>query len=63
MSKAQTELESLWAMLKMPLDQKLDMAIKYGSAKFAAKVDLVSCPLNFDGKEDIYSKIMHCYAI
>ncbi|KAL2915676.1 hypothetical protein HK105_204861 [Polyrhizophydium stewartii] len=30
----QAELEALWVVLKMPLDQKLDMAIKYGSHKF-----------------------------
>eukprot|EP00842_Homolaphlyctis_polyrhiza_P001287 jgi/Hompol1/2159/HPOL_002068-RA len=30
----QLELEALWITLKMPLDQKLDMAIKYGSHKF-----------------------------
>lgn len=29
----QSELESLWSELHMPLDQKLDMAIKYGSHK------------------------------
>ncbi|KAJ3334229.1 Coiled-coil domain-containing protein 87 [Blyttiomyces sp. JEL0837] len=37
---AQRELESLWVTLKMPLDQKLDMAIKYGSFKFAPKLEM-----------------------
>ncbi|KAJ3296520.1 Coiled-coil domain-containing protein 87 [Borealophlyctis nickersoniae] len=36
--KSQEELEALWVTLKMPLDQKLDMAIKYGSHKFAPKL-------------------------
>ncbi|KAJ1337027.1 hypothetical protein BSLG_006787 [Batrachochytrium salamandrivorans] len=31
---SQAELEVLWMTLKMPVDQKLDMAIKYGSHKF-----------------------------
>lgn len=38
---AQAELESIWMVLKMPLDQKLDMAIKYSSPKFALKLDMV----------------------
>ncbi|KAJ3208022.1 Coiled-coil domain-containing protein 87, partial [Dinochytrium kinnereticum] len=36
--EAQNHLEQLWVALKMPVDQKLDMAIKYGSAKFAQKL-------------------------
>ncbi|KAI8854778.1 hypothetical protein BC829DRAFT_429187 [Chytridium lagenaria] len=36
--EAQNHLESLWIALKMPVDQKVDMAIKYGSAKFALKL-------------------------
>ncbi|KAJ3045924.1 Coiled-coil domain-containing protein 87 [Rhizophlyctis rosea] len=40
--KSQEELERLWVTLKMPLDQKLDMAIKYGSHKFAPKLGTVS---------------------
>lgn len=40
--KSQEELERLWVTLKMPLDQKLDMAIKYGSHKFAPKLETVS---------------------
>ncbi|KAI8618334.1 hypothetical protein BC830DRAFT_955615 [Chytriomyces sp. MP71] len=39
-SIAQRQLENLWITLKMPLDQKLDMAIKYGSHKFGPKLDL-----------------------
>ncbi|KAI9327045.1 hypothetical protein BDR26DRAFT_876127 [Obelidium mucronatum] len=39
-SSAQQELESLWVELKMPLDQKLDMAIKYGSRKFGSRLEL-----------------------
>ncbi|KAI8831958.1 hypothetical protein BJ741DRAFT_615773 [Chytriomyces cf. hyalinus JEL632] len=39
-TSAQQELEQLWVTLKMPLDQKLDMAIKYGSHKFGPKLDL-----------------------
>ncbi|KAJ3109735.1 Coiled-coil domain-containing protein 87 [Physocladia obscura] len=39
-SVAQQELEELWVILKMPLDQKLDMAIKYGSRKFSNRVEL-----------------------
>ncbi|KAI8823681.1 uncharacterized protein EV422DRAFT_366033 [Fimicolochytrium jonesii] len=38
--KMQSELEHLWVTLKMPLDQKLDMAIKYGDHKFAAKLEM-----------------------
>ncbi|KAJ3407268.1 Coiled-coil domain-containing protein 87 [Chytridiales sp. JEL 0842] len=38
-AQAQTELENLWITLKMPLDQKMDMAIKYGSFKFAPKLE------------------------
>ncbi|KAJ3319933.1 Coiled-coil domain-containing protein 87 [Boothiomyces sp. JEL0866] len=34
-SQSQKELESLWVSLQMPIDQKLDMAIKYGSHKYA----------------------------
>ncbi|KAI9334500.1 hypothetical protein DFJ73DRAFT_852920 [Zopfochytrium polystomum] len=37
---AQQELENLWVTLKMPIDQKLDMAIKYGSYKFAPKLEM-----------------------
>jgi hypothetical protein len=40
-TKAQQELESLWMTLKMPVDQKMDMAIKYGSFKFAPKLETV----------------------
>ncbi|KAJ1561173.1 Coiled-coil domain-containing protein 87, partial [Cladochytrium tenue] len=40
MLAAQQKLESLWVVLKMPLDQKLDMAIKYGSYKFAPKMEM-----------------------
>ncbi|KAJ3115662.1 Myosin regulatory light chain 12B [Phlyctochytrium bullatum] len=36
--EAQKHLEELWVTLKMPVDQKLDMAIKYGSPKFAQKL-------------------------
>ncbi|KAJ3102504.1 Coiled-coil domain-containing protein 87 [Phlyctochytrium planicorne] len=36
--EAQHHLERLWVSLKMPVDQKLDMAIKYGSAKFSQKL-------------------------
>jgi hypothetical protein len=32
-NSVQDELEMLWLKLHMPLDQKLDMAIKYGSHK------------------------------
>ncbi|KAJ3027325.1 UNVERIFIED_CONTAM: Coiled-coil domain-containing protein 87 [Siphonaria sp. JEL0065] len=39
-SGAQQELETLWVALKMPLDQKLDMAIKYGSRKFGSRLEL-----------------------
>ncbi|KAJ1550810.1 Coiled-coil domain-containing protein 87, partial [Nowakowskiella sp. JEL0078] len=35
----QAELEAIWVRLKMPADQKLDMAIKYGSHRFAAKLE------------------------
>ncbi|KAJ3202559.1 Coiled-coil domain-containing protein 87 [Entophlyctis luteolus] len=41
-SAAQMELEQLWVALKMPLDQKLDMAIKYGSRKFGSRLELAS---------------------
>ncbi|KAJ3274081.1 Coiled-coil domain-containing protein 87 [Terramyces sp. JEL0728] len=34
-NQSQKELESLWVTLQMPNDQKLDMAIKYGSHKFS----------------------------
>ncbi|KAJ3257111.1 Coiled-coil domain-containing protein 87 [Boothiomyces macroporosus] len=34
-NESQKELESLWVTLQMPIDQKLDMAIKYGSHKYA----------------------------
>ena len=37
---AQSELESIWFVMKMPLDQKLDMAIKYSNPKFAIKLDI-----------------------
>ncbi|KAJ3083479.1 Coiled-coil domain-containing protein 87 [Rhizoclosmatium hyalinum] len=37
---AQQQLENLWVALKMPLDQKLDMAIKYGSRKFGGRLEL-----------------------
>jgi hypothetical protein len=37
----QGELESIWQSLKLPLDQKLDMAIKYSSPKFALKLEMV----------------------
>ncbi|KAI9203632.1 uncharacterized protein BJ171DRAFT_137851 [Polychytrium aggregatum] len=37
--KIQGELERLWRALYMPLDQKLDMAIKYGSHKFISKLE------------------------
>ncbi|KAJ3069251.1 Coiled-coil domain-containing protein 87 [Podochytrium sp. JEL0797] len=36
---AQQQLEALWVALKMPLDQKLDMAIKYGSKKFGNRLE------------------------
>ncbi|KAJ3093133.1 Coiled-coil domain-containing protein 87 [Quaeritorhiza haematococci] len=36
---AQQDLEAVWVTLKMPLDQKLDMAIKYGSHRFAPKLE------------------------
>ncbi|KAJ3165729.1 Coiled-coil domain-containing protein 87 [Geranomyces variabilis] len=35
----QQELEILWVTLKMPLDQKLDMAIKYGGHRFGPKLE------------------------
>ncbi|KAI9090457.1 hypothetical protein DFS34DRAFT_637422 [Phlyctochytrium arcticum] len=35
----QQELEALWTALKMPSDQKLDMAIKYGGHRFAPKLE------------------------
>ncbi|KAJ3151892.1 Coiled-coil domain-containing protein 87 [Geranomyces michiganensis] len=35
----QEELEILWVRLKMPLDQKLDMAIKYGGHRFGPKLE------------------------
>ncbi|KAJ3023156.1 Coiled-coil domain-containing protein 87 [Thoreauomyces humboldtii] len=35
----QQELEVLWVTLKMPLDQKLDMAIKYGGHRFGPKLE------------------------
>ncbi|KAI8918475.1 hypothetical protein DFJ77DRAFT_508718 [Powellomyces hirtus] len=35
----QQELEILWVKLKMPLDQKLDMAIKYGGHRFGPKLE------------------------
>lgn len=37
----QKELEALWVTLKMPLDQKVDMAIKYGGHRFAPKLETV----------------------
>ncbi|KAJ3120255.1 Coiled-coil domain-containing protein 87 [Irineochytrium annulatum] len=36
---AQSQLEQIWVALKMPVDQKLDMAIKYGSPKFGPKLE------------------------
>ena len=37
---AQQYLETIWLSLKMPLDQKMDMAIKFGSYKFKDKLEL-----------------------
>ncbi|KNC99005.1 uncharacterized protein SPPG_05955 [Spizellomyces punctatus DAOM BR117] len=37
--RMQNELEALWVTLKMPADQKLDMAIKYGGHRFAPKLE------------------------
>ncbi|KAJ3124936.1 Coiled-coil domain-containing protein 87 [Nowakowskiella sp. JEL0407] len=37
--KLQSELESIWIQLKMPTDQKLEMAIKYGSPRFSSKLE------------------------
>jgi hypothetical protein len=42
---AQGELESIWRSLKLPLDQKLDMAIKYSSPKFSQKLEMVCLAL------------------
>ncbi|KAJ3396475.1 Coiled-coil domain-containing protein 87 [Lobulomyces angularis] len=34
----QKQLEKIWKILKMPLDQKMDMVVKYSSPKFAKDV-------------------------
>lgn len=47
---AQSELEDIWVSLKLPLDQKLDMAIKYSNPKFSQKLELVRT----DNKTDAY---------
>ncbi|KAI9000009.1 hypothetical protein BC832DRAFT_155719 [Gaertneriomyces semiglobifer] len=39
LTELQTALEELWVQLKMPVDQKLDMAIKYGRHQYTPKVE------------------------
>jgi hypothetical protein len=41
LTEPQKQLEKIWRALKMPLDQKIDMAIKYGHHRFK-KIELVS---------------------
>ncbi|KAJ3025920.1 Coiled-coil domain-containing protein 87, partial [Rhizophlyctis rosea] len=38
--RSQEELERIWGRLRMPVDQKVDMAVKYGSHRFAHKLGM-----------------------
>ncbi|KAJ3223075.1 Coiled-coil domain-containing protein 87 [Clydaea vesicula] len=39
MDTCQNQLEAIWVVLKMPLDQKIEMAVKYGNPRQALKID------------------------
>ncbi len=52
--KIQKDLEELWTDLKMPLDQKIDMAIKYSSPNIGNRAE----PVNFQTLNEIGSGFM-----
>ena len=42
LQQLQKDMEEVWKMLKMPLELKIDMAIKYSSVQLGVRAEIVN---------------------